>query len=62
MLEPNGWLSQADYAVPILPRNWIEEKLSDLCAYLWNVPEENYYSCERFKKCMEEAGFVDVVV
>lgn len=62
VLEPNGWLSQADYAVPILPTNWIEKKLSDLGAYLWNVPKENFYSCEGLKKCMEEAGFIDVVV
>ena len=62
VLEPNGWLSQADFAVPRLPKNWIEEKLAVLCAYLWNMPRENVCSCEELKKCMEEAGFVDVVV
>ncbi|CAB4015096.1 methyltransferase domain-containing [Paramuricea clavata] len=62
VLEPNGWLSLADYANPRLPKNWIESKLSDLCAYLWNMPKENICSCEELKKYMEEAGLVDVVV
>lgn len=62
VLHPNGWLSIVDFANPRLPTNWIERKMSELCAYLWNVPIENICSCEGLKKCMEEAGFVDVVV
>lgn len=62
VLQPNGWLSIVDFANPRLPTNWIERKMSELCAYLWNVPIENICSCEGLKKCMEEAGFVDVVV
>lgn len=62
VLQPNGWLSLADFANPRLPANWIQRKLSGLCAYLWNMPIENICTCEGLKKCMEEAGFVDVVV
>mgnify|MGYP002803544033 CR=1 FL=1 len=62
VLEPNGWLSLADFANPRFPKNWIEAKLSDLCAYMWNAPKENFCTCEELKKRIEEAGFVDVVV
>ena len=62
VLEPNGWLSIADYASPRPPKTWIEVQLGNLCAYLWNTPVENFYTCEELKKYMEEIGFVDVVV
>ena len=62
VLRPNGWISLADYANPVYPRNFIERQLARLCSNLWNAPLENWYSCEEFKKRMEAAGFVDVQV
>ena len=61
VLEPNGCLSQADFAIE-LPTSFLERTLGNLCGKLWNVPNDNWRSCEALKKCMEEAGFVDVVV
>lgn len=62
VLEPNGWVSCADYAMPTTPRNFIDYALVWLCAKLWNVPKDNWCSCEELKKTMEDAGFVDVKV
>ena len=61
VLKPNGWLSLADFTIK-LPTNILENALGRLCAKLWNAPLENLYSCEQFKKRMEDAGFVDVEV
>lgn len=62
VLEPNGWLSFADYATPRPPKNFIEYAVMWLCSTLWNAPEENGRSCEELKKQLEDEGFVDVVV
>lgn len=62
VLEPNGWLSQADYAMPRPPLSFLEKTLAGLCAKLWNAPIENLCSCEGLIKRMNDAGFVDIVV
>lgn len=62
VLKPNGWMSLADYAMPVFPRNFIERFFARMCTKLWNAPEENWYPVEEFKRRMEAAGFVDVQV
>ena len=62
VLKPNGWLSLADFAMPKLPGNFIENALGRLCSKLWNAPLENWCSPAVFKQRMEDAGFVDVEV
>lgn len=66
VLQPNGWLSLVDYAMPktldLGTFRFVECILGGLCSKLWNAPLENWYSCEIFKKHMEDAGFVDVEV
>ena len=62
VLKPNGWVSLADYAMSKPPANFIQKVMARLCSKLWAVPMENWQSCEKYKKCMEDAGFVDVEV
>lgn len=62
VLKPNGWLSMADFAVPTPPSNFIYYYIGVLASKLWNAPVENWYTCEDFKKHVEDAGFVDVEV
>lgn len=62
VISPNGWVCLVDFTNPRMPQTWIEWKLSALCAYLWNVPNENFCTNDGMRKAIEEAGFVDVVV
>lgn len=62
VLEPNGWLSQADFTNPRSPGSLFEKAMGWLCGWFWNAPADNRYSCEALKKRMEDVGFVDVVV